>query len=111
MSDKYVASGRKSNTRDMDGPFYDILNENFPQNLQGSRSSSRRRSPRPQLKGVKKDQECQVTFSIFYETKVGESICVLGSIEELGSWKEYKCHLTWTEGHIWVSKDPIITKN
>ena len=57
------------------------------------------------------DTANSVTFQIFYETRVGESICVLGSIEELGTWKEYKCHLTWTEGHIWVSKEPILTKH
>lgn len=42
---------------------------------------------------------------------MGESICVTGSIEELGKWKEYKCHLTWTEGHIWVTKEPLVTKS
>jgi hypothetical protein len=42
-----------------------------------------------------------VNFKVFYQTIPGESICVLGSIPELGSWKELKCHLKWTEGHIW----------
>jgi len=35
---------------------------------------------------------------------------VLGSIPELGSWKTYMHHLEWTEGHIWVSEDPLLTK-
>lgn len=47
-------------------------------------------------------------FSIFYETIVGESISVVGNLPELGLWVEYKCHLQWTEGHIWKSVEPII---
>ena len=29
----------------------------------------------------------------------------------MGSWKEYKCHLEWTEGHIWVSEKTVVTQN
>ena len=39
---------------------------------------------------------------------MGESISVVGNMDELGNWIDYKCHLTWTEGHIWKSTDPII---
>ena len=49
-------------------------------------------------------------FSIFYETVVGESIAVVGNLEELGVWVEYKCHLEWTEGHIWRSVEPILVR-
>ena len=49
-------------------------------------------------------------FSIYYETIVGESIAVVGNLEELGEWKEYKCHLVWTEGHIWRSVQPIVVR-
>lgn len=49
-------------------------------------------------------------FAIYYETIVGESIAVVGNLEELGKWKEYKCHLIWTEGHIWRSSKPIIVR-
>ena len=42
---------------------------------------------------------------------MGESVAVLGSIPELGSWKEHKHHLKWTDGHYWVSEKPIITRN
>lgn len=52
-----------------------------------------------------------VTFSIHYPTELGESIAVLGSVEELGKWKEYKHHLKWTEGHNWVSTVPLVTKS
>jgi hypothetical protein len=48
-------------------------------------------------------------LKIYFKTVPGESICVLGSIQELGAWKEIVCHLKWTEGHIWVTEKPIIT--
>ena len=44
-----------------------------------------------------------------FETIVGENMCILGSIPELGSWKEFKAHMVWTEGHIWKTTEPIIT--
>lgn len=47
-------------------------------------------------------------LSVLYETIFGESISVLGSVEELGKWKEYKINLSWTEGNVWVTKSPII---
>ena len=55
------------------------------------------------------DQIYSVNLKIFYETIPGESICVLGSIPELGNWKEYKAHMKWTEGHIWVLEEPVLT--
>ena len=56
------------------------------------------------------DVQYSLNLSIQYATKLGESICVLGSIDELGNWKDHKCHLKWTEGHIWVTETPILTK-
>lgn len=29
----------------------------------------------------------------------------MGSIEELGNWKEFKCPMVWNEGHIWEAQD------
>lgn len=49
-------------------------------------------------------------FAIKYETRVGETLAVVGSLKELGSWKDYNCHLIWTEGHIWRSGRPIIVR-
>ena len=46
---------------------------------------------------------------VYYKTTFGESICVVGSIPELGNWKEFKCHMKWTEGHIWVTERPLVT--
>ena len=42
-----------------------------------------------------------LTLKIFYKTNFGESLQVVGSIQELGAWKAYVCPLRWTEGHIW----------
>ena len=50
-----------------------------------------------------------LTLKVFYQTIPGESICVVGSIPELGNWKTHKCHLKWTAGHIWVTEEPIVT--
>ena len=50
-----------------------------------------------------------LNLKIFFETVPGESLCVLGSIPELGSWKKIMCHLKWTDGHIWVTEEPIMT--
>lgn len=38
-------------------------------------------------------------------------MCVLGSIQELGKWKEYKHAMKWTAGDVWVSKEPLITNS
>jgi hypothetical protein len=50
-----------------------------------------------------------VAFEIFFKTMPGESLSVVGSIEELGVWKNYAHELEWTEGHYWVSKKPLFT--
>ena len=34
---------------------------------------------------------------------------MVGSAEELGSWKTYKCPMKWTEGHVWVAENIEIT--
>jgi len=44
-----------------------------------------------------------------YQTPPGEEIYILGSIPELGDWKDRKCKLTWTEGHVWITAEPILT--
>ena len=41
----------------------------------------------------------------------GQSLCVLGSIPELGKWVESKCHLKWTEGNYWVLDEPLVISN
>ena len=49
-----------------------------------------------------------VTFSIGYETTFGEELWVLGSIPELGEWKEYKYKLFWGDNHCWQTQEPIL---
>jgi hypothetical protein len=44
-----------------------------------------------------------------YKTRFGESIAVLGSIPELGVWKDIKVHLKWSDGHVWKLETPIKT--
>ena len=45
----------------------------------------------------------EVTFRMQYETNLGESLCIIGSSPELGSWKDFsKARLKWTEGHVWM---------
>jgi len=42
-----------------------------------------------------------IKFSIRYLTSLGQNIYILGSIPELGNWKDRKFKLKWSEGHIW----------
>ena len=43
-----------------------------------------------------------LTMRIKYQTNMGESLCVIGDIEELGAWKNFKSRMKWSEGHVWV---------
>jgi len=53
-----------------------------------------------------------VTFKIEYPTKYFEDLFVVGDLPELGSEANLKKHpLKWTEGHIWVSEVPLVTRN
>ena len=53
----------------------------------------------------------QVDFKVYYKTSFGESLCIVGSIPELGQWKEFRCHMKWTDGHVWVTETPLITNH
>ena len=73
--------------------FFDVTFQNFkqpetgidaqlPMNSQGIRSRSPMRSKSPLRHEIRQQQigqTTQVSFSLFYETRVGESLCVLGS--------------------------------
>jgi hypothetical protein len=50
------------------------------------------------------EDKYEVKFSIKYQTSPGQNIYILGSITELGNWKESKFRLKWSEGHIWKGK-------
>lgn len=44
-----------------------------------------------------------LTLKIKMETKFGESMSIVGSLPELGKWRDFKvAKMKWTEGHIWV---------
>lgn len=53
----------------------------------------------------------ELQLKIHYETKLGQYLAILGDIDELGSWKEVKIILKWTEGHIWVTEKPLRLKH
>lgn len=44
----------------------------------------------------------RISFKVEYKTAIGESLCVVGNIPEL---YQYKAHMTWTDGHVWVLED------
>lgn len=54
---------------------------------------------------------CSLHLKIKYETHFGQYLCVVGSIKQLGMWKEYVYDLAWTPGHVWVSKEPIVSQD
>lgn len=43
----------------------------------------------------------QIEFTCQKKTVVGQTVVLLGSIPELGDWKEFKAEMTWSEGHNW----------
>lgn len=45
-----------------------------------------------------------VTFKLKFETKFGESLSIVGSNEQLGFWKEFKCRMKWSPNHIWETE-------
>jgi hypothetical protein len=50
-----------------------------------------------------------VTFKLKYVTVPGEDLYVIGDLPQLGGNKDLKYSLMWTEGHIWVSEQPLLT--
>ena len=35
---------------------------------------------------------------------MGQSLCVVGDLIELGNWTQFKAHMTWCDGHVWKYK-------
>ena len=50
-----------------------------------------------------------VTFRIGYQTDMGQSVAIVGNIEELGNWKQFKANMKWTDGHVWVLENVPIS--
>ena len=55
--------------------------------------------------------EYTVQFKLPYKTDMGQSLCIVGSINELGRWKEFKCHMKWNYGHFWTISDIKVFQN
>ena len=49
-----------------------------------------------------------LTLRIKYQTNMGESLCVIGDIKELGAWKNFKSRMKWTDGHVWVLDNLVV---
>ena len=41
---------------------------------------------------------------------MGEQLCIVGDLDEMGQWSNFKCKMKWTEGHIWVLDGLIVKK-
>ena len=39
---------------------------------------------------------------------MGQSLYVMGSIQQLGNWNDFVCPMQWTDGHIWVTDQLVI---
>ena len=50
-----------------------------------------------------------IKFSIIYQVDPKEKIAVIGSIKELGEWKDYVCFLEWHQGNYWMNSLPLLT--
>ena len=49
------------------------------------------------------NESYSLTLKIKMETKFGQSMSLVGSLDQLGKWKDFKvAKMKWTEGHIWV---------
>ena len=58
-----------------------------------------------------KAKQYHVTFRVQIKVRYGETICVMGSLPELGKWKEIKYHLVCKNGDYWESKTPLVTQS
>ena len=47
----------------------------------------------------------KIIFQIKYDTKMGEDLAIIGSINELGNWKPHNAlKMGWNEGNIWKTE-------
>jgi len=51
----------------------------------------------------------QASFKIKKKLPEGQSLAILGSIPEMGNWKQVRCQMRWTEGDVWVTEKPVVT--
>ena len=81
--------------------------DSLPQNTDFAREQNFKALIRNSANKPQRGQKFKVLFQVPFETKLGESIAVVGSIKELGRWKDVKVNLTWTEGHVWKLLKPL----
>ena len=65
-------------------------------------------SPKSPIK-TRLNHNFSVIFKLKYVTVPGEDLFVIGDIPQLGANKDLKHSLKWTDGHIWVSEQPLTT--
>lgn len=56
-----------------------------------------------------KNTNYSVTFRVQKKVNPGETLCVMGSLPELGAWKEYKHQMKRLDGDFWESITPLST--
>jgi hypothetical protein len=53
-----------------------------------------------------------IYFEIKYDTQMGESMAIIGSIDKLGCWDVNRAlHLNWNEGNVWITSFEYHEKN
>ena len=97
--DKNNLSFTNNNTHIINDSFINNNNNLNNSSLDSSLSKSVVLSNIHNLKEFRLDT---INFEIKYDTKMGESLSIIGSLNELGSWKHKKAlKMKWNEGNIW----------
>ena len=54
------------------------------------------------FRSIPKNPLKSIAFSVYFNSKFGENVCVLGSIPEFGNWSlNGALFLGWNKGNIW----------
>jgi hypothetical protein len=75
--------------------------------IKSDNSINRTKQKTEQILNQKTNTNCsfklqKINFEIKFDTFIGQSISIIGSIDKLGNWDEYKAlNMNWTEGNIW----------
>lgn len=48
-------------------------------------------------------REYDVEFKVRYSTNPGQELYVMGSINELGNWRDFACKMTEIEDDLWIT--------
>ena len=59
-------------------------------------------------RSIRKNPLKSIAFSVYFNSKFGENVCVLGSIPEFGNWSlNGALFLGWNKGNIWKGERKI----